>query len=233
MLVEIMEEGQEFVVAQGGRGGKGNDFFKSATNRAPRHAQPGEPAIERNITLELRLMADVGLVGLPNAGKSTLVSSLSAARPKIADYPFTTLVPSLGVVSVGEYQSFVIADIPGIIEGAHEGKGLGIQFLKHIERNAVLLFVLPLDGGTPAEEFETLMAELEAFNAELMYKPRMIALSKLDIVPPEERDRVLQEARAALPPSEDVVAISAVARFGLDRLKEQLWKRVQKENSEG
>lgn len=224
---EIVEAGQELVLVQGGRGGKGNTFFKSATNRAPRHAQPGEPGEERNVTLELKLMADVGLVGFPNAGKSTLVASVSAARPKVADYPFTTLEPSLGVVGVGDYQSFVIADIPGIIEGAAEGRGLGLQFLKHIERNAVLLFLVPIDEEDAAACYATLLAELEAFNEDLLRKPRLVALSKLDLVPAGEQVHRVAEATAGFPDDVDVVAISSVARTGLEDLKRTLWERIR------
>ncbi len=224
---EVVEIGQEVTLAQGGRGGKGNTFFKSATHQTPRYAQPGEEGEERNVTLELKLMADVGLVGFPNAGKSTLVSAVSSARPKIADYPFTTLEPSLGVVGVGEYQSFVMADIPGIIEGAAEGRGLGLQFLKHMERNAVLLFLVPIDEEDPAACFATLLAELEAFNADLLRKPRLVALSKLDLVPPGERDERVRDASSAFRDDAEIVAISSVARIGLEPLKRTLWDRIQ------
>jgi GTPase len=226
---EIVEHGQQLVVASGGRGGKGNTFFKSATNQAPRHAQPGEPGEERNITLELKLLADVGLVGLPNAGKSTLISSISAARPKVADYPFTTLEPNLGVVGVGDYQSFVMADIPGIIEGAHEGKGLGLRFLKHIERNAVLLFVIPADTDSPADEYRTLLTELEEFNPELMDKPRMAVLSKIDLFPAEDRDEFIEAVLDGFPEEVTPIPISAVAQIGLDTLRRRLWERIQAE----
>lgn len=232
LIGEVIEPGDRLVLVQGGRGGKGNAFFKSATNQAPRKAQPGEPGEEKNVTLELKLLADVGLVGFPNAGKSTLVASLSAARPKIADYPFTTLEPSLGVVYVGEYESFVIADIPGIIEGAHEGKGLGLRFLKHIERNAVLLFVIPVTADDPAAEYQTLLGELRSFNPEMLYKPRMVALSKIDLLPKEERRTVGATARAALSDDIDVIPISAVAQMGLDELKRSLWLRVWSERDE-
>ncbi|MFW5973387.1 MAG: GTPase ObgE [Bacteroidota bacterium] len=223
---EVTEPGDRLVLVQGGRGGKGNAFFKSATNQAPRIAQPGEPGEERNVTLELKLLADVGLVGFPNAGKSTLVSSLSAARPRIADYPFTTLEPSLGVVGVGDYESFVIADIPGIIEGAHLGKGLGTQFLKHIERNAVLLFVIPITSEDPSDEYGTLLGELEAHNPELLDKPRVVMLSKLDLIPEDERGSRTSEVREALPAELDVAAASAVSRLGLDELKHLLWDKI-------
>ncbi|MBO6575578.1 MAG: GTPase ObgE [Rhodothermales bacterium] len=230
-LGEITNEGDELVLVKGGRGGKGNTFFKSATNQAPRHSQPGEPGEERNVTLELKLMADVGLVGFPNAGKSTLVSSLSAAKPKIADYPFTTLEPSLGVVRVDDYESFVIADIPGIIEGAHEGRGLGIQFLKHIERNAVLLFVIPIDAEDPGETYNVLLGELEGFNEDMLRKPRMIGISKTDLLPKDELDDYLKEVRATLPEDIQVLAFSAVARQRLDTLTRALWTRVEDSRS--
>lgn len=228
---EVVEEGDVVVLARGGRGGKGNTFFKSSTNQAPRHSQPGEEGEERNVTMELKLMADVGLVGFPNAGKSTLVSSLSAARPKVADYPFTTLEPSLGVVRVDDYQSFVIADIPGIIEGAHEGRGLGIQFLKHIERNAVLLFVIPIDAGDPGEVYDVLLSELESFNPDMLRKPRMIGISKTDLLPPDDLVEYLTAVRDTLPPEVQTVAFSAVARKGLEKLTRALWSRVEASRS--
>lgn len=224
---EIAADGDRFVIAQGGRGGKGNTFFKSATNQAPRHSQPGEPGEEFDITLELKLLADVGLVGFPNAGKSTLVSSLSAARPKVADYPFTTLEPSLGVVYVGDYESFVIADIPGIIEGASEGRGLGLQFLKHIERNAVLLFLIPITSPDPLTEYATLLGELEAYNVKLLDKPRIVALSKLDLLSEEDRRDLLPKLRESFPAQADLRAISAVSREGLEQLRHDLWQAVR------
>ncbi len=230
-LYELLHDGDEFIVVKGGRGGKGNAFFKSATRQTPRFSQPGEDGEERNITLELKLLADIGLVGFPNAGKSTLVSTLSAARPKVADYPFTTLVPSLGVVSVGDYQSFVIADIPGIIKGAHEGKGLGVRFLKHIERNAVLLFLVPSDSEDIVAEFQTLLHELEEFDAKLLSKPRIIGISKMDLVPPDERRRFEENLREEFFGTEKNVFFSAVAHIGLDDLKALLWKHVEQAHS--
>lgn len=179
--------------------------------------------------LELKLLADVGLVGFPNAGKSTLVSVVSAAKPKIADYPFTTLEPSLGMVYLGDWRSFVIADIPGLIEGASDGRGLGIRFLKHVERNAVLLFCIPADSKAPAEEYATLLGELEAFEPDLLRKPRLIALTKMDLVGPDLAAEWVAEVRSTLPSDIDVLPISSVARRGLDELKEALWKRIDRE----
>ena len=236
---EVTSDGERLVLAQGGRGGLGNTHFKSATNQSPRYAQPGEPGEERDVTLELKLLADVGLVGFPNAGKSTLVAAVSAARPKVADYPFTTLEPSLGMVSVGEWRSFSMADIPGLIEGASEGKGLGIRFLKHIERNAVLLFVIPADRlptpdspDGPAGEYETLLEELAAYRPELLDKPRLVALSKTDLIPPDLLDEWVAGVRATLPDNLEVLPVSAVAHQGLGTLKEALWRYVQQERED-
>jgi GTP-binding protein len=226
-LSDLMHDGDRLVLAQGGRGGLGNVHFKSSTNQAPQYAQPGEPGEEREIVMELKLLADVGLVGFPNAGKSTLIAALSAARPKVADYPFTTLEPNLGMVYLGDYRSFVIADIPGIIEGASEGRGLGIRFLKHIERNAVLLFVIPSNADDAGAQYRTLLAELEAFNDELMDKPRIVALSKTDLLPPDMIDAFVADARSGFPEGVDVLPISAVAQRGLDELKETLWRYIE------
>jgi GTPase len=227
LIGEVMRHGDRLVLAKGGRGGQGNAQFRSATNQTPRFAQPGEPGEERNVTLELRLLADVGLVGFPNAGKSTLISSISAARPKIADYPFTTLEPNLGMVYLGDYRSFVMADIPGIVEGASEGRGLGTRFLKHIERNAVLLFVVASDDPDPAAQYRTLIGELEAFNPDLLDKPRLLALSKTDLLPQDMVDAFVADAREGLPEELVVVPISAVAHHNLDHLKEVLWRMIQ------
>jgi GTP-binding protein len=232
LVGEVTQAGERLVLAQGGRGGLGNDHFKSSTNQAPQYAQPGEDGEEREITLELKLLADVGLVGFPNAGKSTLVASISAARPKVADYPFTTLEPNLGMVYVGDYRSFVIADIPGLIEGASEGKGLGHQFLKHVERNAVLLFCLPADAESPAAQYDVLLNELVAYSPDLLDKPRLAALTKMDLVPADMHDEWVAHVRAEMPEDIEVIPISAVARWGLNELKERLFVEVAKSRAE-
>lgn len=221
-LCEVNYDGEEIKLLRGGRGGLGNWHFKSSTNRTPRYAQPGEPAIEKSVVLELKLLADVGLVGFPNAGKSTLLSALSAARPKIADYPFTTMEPQLGIVSYRDNRSFVMADIPGIIEGASEGRGLGLRFLRHIERNAVLLFVVPADADDIAEQYRILLGELEKFNPQLMDKERILAVSKCDMLDEE----LMEEVRATLPEGVRSVMISAVTGMGLTELKDVLWAAV-------
>ena len=226
-LCEVTDDGQVVKLLKGGRGGLGNWNFKSSTNRTPRYAQPGEPAIEKSVILELKLLADVGLVGFPNAGKSTLLSSLSAARPKIADYPFTTMEPQLGIVSYRDNRSFVMADIPGIIEGASEGKGLGLRFLRHIERNAVLLFLVPADADNITAEYEVLLSELEKFNPQLMDKHRILAISKCDMLDEE----LLEEIRPTLPQDIPTVFISAVTGFGLTELKDTLWRAITDENN--
>ncbi|MGM9800594.1 MAG: GTPase ObgE [Muribaculaceae bacterium] len=226
-LCEVTEHDEEIKLLRGGRGGLGNWHFKSATNRTPRYAQPGEPAIEKSIILELKLLADVGLVGFPNAGKSTLLSSVSAARPKIADYPFTTMEPQLGIVGYRDNRSFVMADIPGIIEGASEGKGLGLRFLRHIERNAVLLFMVPADSDDIAADYEVLLNELERFNPQLMDKPRILAISKSDML-----DEELTEAiRETLPEGIPYVFISAVTGQGITELKDVLWTAITAESN--
>jgi GTP-binding protein len=227
VLGEVVDEGEELVVAEGGRGGKGNTFFKSSTNQAPRHAQPGESGEQKVIILELKLLADVGLVGFPNAGKSTLIASLSAAKPETADYPFTTINPSLGMVYVEEYESFVMADLPGIIEDAHKGKGLGLQFLRHIERNAVLLFVIPIDAKDLAGEYEALLHELEEYKASLLDKPRVVALTKIDLLPAEEQGLLPDVVAPEFPDGVELLPVSAVAQIGLERLKRTLWTKVQ------
>ncbi len=227
-LCEVNEDGEEIKLLRGGRGGLGNWHFKSATNRTPRYAQPGEPAIEKTVILELKLLADVGLVGFPNAGKSTLLSALSAARPKIADYPFTTMEPQLGIVSYRDNRSFVMADIPGIIEGASEGKGLGLRFLRHIERNAVLLFMVPADADDINREYEILLGELEKFNPQLMDKQRVLAISKSDMLDEE----LIEAIEPTLPKDIPHVFISAVTGMGLIELKDVLWGAVTDERNQ-
>ncbi len=221
-LTEVTDDGQEIKLLRGGRGGLGNWHFATATNRTPRYAQPGEPAIEKTVILELKLLADVGLVGFPNAGKSTLLSAVSAARPKIADYPFTTMEPQLGIVSYRDNRSFVMADIPGIIEGASEGRGLGLRFLRHIERNAVLLFMVPADSDDIMAEYEVLLNELREFNPDLMDKPRVLAISKSDMLD----DELIAEIEETLPEDLPHVFISAVTGMGLMPLKDMLWREI-------
>jgi GTP-binding protein len=221
-LFEISEDGQEEILAPGGKGGRGNNHFKSPTNQTPMHAQPGIPGKEEWKILELKVLADVGLVGFPNAGKSTLLSVVSAAKPEIADYPFTTLVPNLGMVYYRDGQSFVMADIPGIIEGASEGKGLGYRFLRHIERNAVLLFLIPADASDIQMQYNILIQELTAFNPELLLKKRMLAISKSDLLDEELKTAITAELPKDLPH----VFISAITEQGIDILKDQLWKMM-------
>ena len=226
-LCEVTDDGEEVKLLRGGRGGLGNWHFKSPTNRTPRYAQPGEPAIEKAVVLELKLLADVGLVGFPNAGKSTLLSALSAARPKIADYPFTTMEPQLGIVEYRDRQSFVMADIPGIIEGASEGKGLGLRFLRHIERNAVLLFMVPADADDIAEQYHILLDELIRFNPQLEDKQRILAVSKSDMLDEELKEELAKN----LPEGVPSVFISAVTGEGLTELKDMLWGAITDESN--
>ena len=226
-LCDITEHGQEVVLLKGGRGGLGNYNFCTPTNQAPRYAQPGEPMQELTVVLELKLLADVGLVGFPNAGKSTLVNALSSARPKIADYPFTTLEPSLGIVAYREGKSFVIADIPGIIEGASEGKGIGLRFLRHIERNALLLFMVPADSDDIARDYRILLRELSIFNPQLMDKGRVLAVTKCDLIDDELR----QLLTPTLPTDLPVVFISSVTTQGLSELKDVLWQALNSESN--
>lgn len=221
-LCEVTDDGQEVKLLRGGKGGLGNWHFKSATNRTPRYAQPGQPAIEKTIIMELKLLADVGLVGFPNAGKSTLLSAVSAARPKIADYPFTTMEPQLGIVEYRGNRSFVMADIPGIIEGASEGKGLGLRFLRHIERNAMLLFMVPADADDIRGQYEILLEELRKFNPQLMDKQRVLAISKCDMLD----DELMTEIRPTLPTDLPVIFISSVSGLGITELKDALWKAI-------
>lgn len=224
-IAEVMEDGQEVMLLKGGRGGLGNFNFATPTNQAPRYAQPGEPALEQEIILELKLLADVGLVGFPNAGKSTLVSSVSAAKPKIANYPFTTLEPSLSIVPYRDNKSFVIADIPGIIEGASQGKGLGLRFLRHIERNSLLLFMIPGDSDDIKRDYEILLNELTTYNPELLDKKRVLAISKCDLID----DELLEMQKATMPEGIPSVVISAVTGRGLEQLKDLLWKELNLE----
>lgn len=226
-LAEVTRDGQEVKLLRGGRGGLGNWHFKSSTNRTPRYAQPGEPSIEKSIVLELKVLADVGLVGFPNAGKSTLLSAVSAARPKIADYPFTTMEPQLGIVAYRDNRSFVMADIPGIIEGASEGKGLGLRFLRHIERNAVLLFMVPADADDIAAQYEILLNELAQFNPQLLDKHRILAISKSDMLD----DELMAEVKKTLPEGIPAVFISSVTGQGITELKDVLWRAVTDESN--
>ncbi len=216
---EITEDGQMEIIARGGRGGQGNDHFKSPTNRTPRYAQPGEDGIEAWKVIELKILADVGLVGFPNAGKSTLLSVVSAAKPEIADYPFTTLVPNLGMVSYRDDRSFIMADIPGIIEGASEGKGLGYRFLRHIERNSALLFMIPCDTDDITKEYDILLTELGNYNSELLHKDRILAITKCDMLD----DEMTEQMKKTLPKDIKTVFISSVSGQNIPQLKDMLW----------
>lgn len=227
-LCEVREHGENIVLLRGGRGGLGNWHFRTATNQAPRYAQPGEPNQERNIIMQLKVLADVGLVGFPNAGKSTLLSVVSAAKPEIADYPFTTLTPQLGIVSYRDNRSFCMADIPGIIEGASEGKGLGLRFLRHIERNAVLLFMVPADADDIDRQYHILLNELEKYNPELLSKARLLAVSKCDMADEE----MLAQMEKTLPEDIEHVFISSVSGMGIDKLKDMLWEELQKDENQ-
>ncbi len=227
VLHEITEDGQEIVVAEGGKGGLGNSHFKSSTNQTPRYAQPGLEGEEKDITLELKILADVGLVGFPNAGKSTLLSVITAAKPKIADYEFTTLKPNLGIVEYRDYQTFVVADIPGIIEGAAEGKGIGHRFLRHIERNSTLLFLIPADAKDIVKQYEILLDELRRYNPEMLDKDRLIAISKSDMLDEELKAELKVELDENL--NAPYLFISAVAQQGLVELKDKLWGMLNKQ----
>ena len=222
ILFEITEEGEEKIVAEGGKGGRGNWHFKSSTNQTPRYAQPGIPLKERHITLELKVLADVGLVGFPNAGKSTLLSVMTSAKPKIADYEFTTLKPNLGIVEYRDFKSFVMADIPGIIEGAAEGKGLGYYFLRHIERNSILLFLVPADADDIAKQYEVLLDELRRYNPEMLDKERFLLVSKSDLLDDELKAELKVELDKGL--NIDYMFMSSVAHQGIQELKDKLWK---------
>jgi len=224
-LFEITEDGEERILLSGGRGGLGNNHFKSSTNQAPKYAQPGESGKEEWKILELKVLADVGLVGFPNAGKSTLLSVLSAAKPEIANYPFTTIVPNLGIVAYRNHKSFIMADIPGIIEGAHKGKGLGHRFLRHIERNSVLLFMIPADSDNVIKEYQVLLNELKLYNPELLDKEKMLAITKSDLLDEELKIELKEE----LPEKINTVFISSVAQSGLTVLKDKIWKMIHNE----
>lgn len=226
-ICDVTEDGQEVLLLKGGRGGLGNFQFRTATNQAPRYAQPGEPMQELTIILELKLLADVGLVGFPNAGKSTLVSAISSARPKIANYPFTTLEPSLGIVEYRDHKSFVMADIPGIIEGASEGKGLGLRFLRHIERNSLLLFMVPGDTDDIKREYDILLNELRTFNPDMMDKHRVLAVTKCDLLD----DELIEMLHETLPTDLPVVFISSVTGKGINELKDILWNELNSESN--
>ncbi len=225
-VAEVLEDGQEIILLKGGRGGLGNQHFKSSTKQAPTYAQPGEPLQDKWFILELKVLADVGLVGFPNAGKSTLLSTVSAARPEIADYPFTTLVPNLGVVAYRDFRSFVMADIPGIIEGASEGKGLGLRFLRHIERNPVLLFLIPASSENILAEYTILLNELVSYNPELQDKKRLIAISKSDLIDKKQETKILKKIPKDIP----VTFISSVTNKGIDQLKDQIWNAINTDN---
>lgn len=228
-IADLANHGDRIILARGGRGGRGNSEFVTSVNQAPRMADTGTPGEERTVDLELKLLADVGLVGFPNAGKSTLIASISAARPKIADYPFTTLVPNLGLVRAGEYRSFTVADIPGLIEGAHEGKGLGIQFLRHIERTAVLLFLIDVASEDPERDLATLRRELEQYSEHLLDKPWLVRMTKADTLTPDERNAI---AGSPFVRTHGATLISAVAKDGTNELIQELWHYVEKMRSE-
>lgn len=222
VICEITDDGQEFIMVKGGMGGRGNSHFKSSTNQTPRYSQPGIPGSEGWYILELKVLADVGLVGFPNAGKSTLLSVVSAAKPEIANYPFTTLVPNLGIVSYREHKSFIMADIPGIIEGASEGKGLGLRFLRHIERNSVLLFLVPADSDNICNEYNILLLELKKYNPQLLDKERILAVSKSDMLDEELKEEIAKD----LPNDIFTLFISSVAQQGMTELKDIIWKKL-------
>lgn len=222
-ICEVLIDGEEQILFSGGRGGLGNQHFKTSTNQTPRYAQPGEPGIEKWVVMELKVLADVGLVGFPNAGKSTLLAAITAAKPKVADYAFTTLTPNLGIVSYRDSKSFVMADIPGIIEGAHEGKGLGLRFLRHIERNSLLLFMVPADSKNITEDYGVLLNELKQYSPELLDKQRLLAITKCDMLDEE----LMEQMRLELPKDVEHVMISSVSGLGLNALKDMVWRKLQ------
>ena len=226
-LCDITEDGEEVILIKGGRGGQGNWHFRTATNQTPRFAQPGEPSIEKTVILQLKVLADVGLVGFPNAGKSTLLSVVSAAKPEIADYPFTTLVPNLGIVAYRDNKSFVMADIPGIIEGAAEGRGLGLRFLRHIERNSILLFMIPVDSNNLLDEYNILLNELKQYNPELVDKQRILAITKCDMLD----DELIAELKKEIPKDIQTVFISSISGLGIPELKDLIWTEINKESN--
>ncbi len=228
MLCEVTKDGEEHILFPGGRGGLGNQHFKTSTNQTPRYAQPGEPGVEMWVLMELKVLADVGLVGFPNAGKSTLLAAITAAKPKVADYAFTTLTPNLGIVSYRDERSFVMADIPGIIEGAHEGKGLGLRFLRHIERNSLLLFMVPADSKDIAAEYEVLLNELKQYSPELLDKERLLAITKCDMMDEE----MMAQLKPHLPKDLEHVMISSVSGLGLSTLKDVIWRKLQQAPTE-
>ena len=221
-LCEVTKDGEEHILFSGGRGGLGNQHFKTSTNQTPRYAQPGEPGVEKWVVMELKVLADVGLVGFPNAGKSTLLAAITAAKPKIADYAFTTLTPNLGIVPYRDHKSFVMADIPGIIEGAHEGRGLGLRFLRHIERNSVLLFMVPADSTDIRHDYTVLLNELKEYSPELLDKDRLLAITKCDMLDEE----MMGQLRKELPKDVEHVMISSVSGLGLNELKDALWRKL-------
>jgi GTP-binding protein len=225
IIVDLVHDGDEFIIAHGGKGGRGNGEFATATNQAPRYAEPGTPGEERELILELKLLADVGLVGFPNAGKSTLISVVSAAKPKIADYPFTTLTPNLGLVRYAEGKSFVIADIPGLIEGAHEGKGLGIQFIRHIERTRVLVFLVESTSADPKKDYQILLNELASYNPAIAKKKKIVALTKMDVVNEADTKKL---TRIKFGRSVETRPISAVTGYGVRELLDEMWKVLNK-----
>lgn len=226
ILADLTDENTSYIIAKGGKGGHGNSEFATSTNQAPRYAEPGLPGKELNIILELKLIADVGLVGFPNSGKSTLISSISAAKPKIADYPFTTLIPNLGIVSIGDWESFTIADIPGLIEGAHEGKGLGHQFLRHVERTNLLVFLIDCTSENPVEDYEILKNELNKFNSEMLDKHRIICLSKIDIM---DKEMLSDLEKLQFNDDAPLMMISSVAQINLDKFKYYVWNKIKKD----